>query len=66
MVSGNGSGKENVFDIANEMKTVMFDDVGVFRNGKGMQTALAKVQELRNASSKSRSRIPVRFSTSIC
>ena len=43
----NGSGKENVFDIGNEMKAVMFDDVGVFRTEKGMKAALAKVVELK-------------------
>jgi succinate dehydrogenase / fumarate reductase flavoprotein subunit len=43
----NGSGKENVFDIGNEMKKVMFDDVGVFRTEAGMQNALAKVNELQ-------------------
>jgi succinate dehydrogenase / fumarate reductase, flavoprotein subunit len=43
----NGSGKENVFDIGNEMKKVMFDDVGVFRTEAGMKNALAKVSELQ-------------------
>jgi succinate dehydrogenase / fumarate reductase, flavoprotein subunit len=43
----NGSGKENVFDIGNEMKKVMFDDVGVFRTEEGMKNALAKVNELQ-------------------
>ena len=43
----NGSGKENVFDIGNEMKAVMFDDVGVFRTEKGMKAALKKVNELQ-------------------
>ena len=42
-----GSGKENVFDIGNEMKSVMFDDVGVFRTEDGMKAALAKVNELQ-------------------
>jgi succinate dehydrogenase / fumarate reductase flavoprotein subunit len=42
-----GSGKENVFDIGGEMKSVMFDDVGVFRTEKGMEAALAKVNELQ-------------------
>jgi len=42
-----GSGKENVFDIGNEMKTIMFDDVGVFRTEEGMAAALAKVNELQ-------------------
>jgi len=42
-----GSGKANVFDIGNEMKSIMFDDVGVFRTEEGMQAALAKVNELQ-------------------
>jgi len=42
-----GSGKENVFDIGNEMKSIMFDDVGVFRTEEGMKAALAKVNELQ-------------------
>jgi succinate dehydrogenase / fumarate reductase flavoprotein subunit len=42
-----GSGKANVFDIGNEMKAVMFDDVGVFRTQAGMVAALAKVNELQ-------------------
>jgi succinate dehydrogenase / fumarate reductase flavoprotein subunit len=42
-----GSGKANVFDIGNEMKSVMFDDVGVFRTEEGMKAALAKVNELQ-------------------
>ena len=43
----NGSGKENVFDIGNEMKSIMFDDVGVFRTEDGMAAALKKVNELQ-------------------
>jgi succinate dehydrogenase / fumarate reductase flavoprotein subunit len=43
----NGSGKENVFDIGNEMKSIMFDDVGVFRTEEGMKAALDKVVELK-------------------
>ncbi len=40
-------GSENAFDIANEMKSVMFDHVGVFRTEDGMRQALTKVRELR-------------------
>ncbi len=40
-------GTENAFDIAREMKKVMFDDMGIFRSGKGMQNALKKVRELQ-------------------
>ena len=42
-----GSGKENVYDLSNEMKKVMFADVGIYRNEKDMQTALEKVRELK-------------------
>ena len=42
-----GSGKENVFDISTEMKKVMFDDVGIYRNEKGMAEALEKVKVLQ-------------------
>jgi len=40
-------GKENTFDIATEMKKVMFDEMGIFRSGKGMQHALEVVRELK-------------------
>ncbi|MDI6770254.1 MAG: FAD-binding protein [Anaerolineales bacterium] len=40
-------GKENAFDIAREMKKVMFDDMGIFRSGQGMQNALEKIRELQ-------------------
>jgi succinate dehydrogenase / fumarate reductase flavoprotein subunit len=43
----NGSGKENAFDIATEMKSVMFADVGIYRNQADMEKALAKVRELK-------------------
>ncbi len=43
----NGSGKENAFDISNEMKKVMFEDVGIYRNEKDMTAALEKVRELQ-------------------
>ncbi len=42
-----GSGKENVYDLSNEMKKVMFADVGIYRNEKDMQAALEKVRELK-------------------
>lgn len=41
-----GSGKEKAADIANEMKSVMFEHAGVFRTEEGMQQALTKVREL--------------------
>ncbi|HUI89736.1 MAG TPA: FAD-dependent oxidoreductase [Anaerolineales bacterium] len=40
-----GSGKENAFDISREMKKVMFEDVGIYRNEKGMKSALEKIAE---------------------
>ncbi len=42
-----GSGKAKAADIANEMKTVMFEHVGVFRTEAGMEMAVEKVRELR-------------------
>ena len=43
----NGSGKENVFKLSNELKKVMFSDVGIYRNEKDMLSALEKVRELK-------------------
>jgi succinate dehydrogenase / fumarate reductase flavoprotein subunit len=40
-------GCENAFDIATTMKKVMFDDMGIFRSGKGMENALKIVRELK-------------------
>jgi succinate dehydrogenase / fumarate reductase flavoprotein subunit len=40
-------GKENAFDIGREMKKVMFDDMGIFRSEKGMQSALEVVRGLK-------------------
>ncbi|MBN2115433.1 MAG: succinate dehydrogenase flavoprotein subunit [Anaerolineales bacterium] len=42
-----GSGQENAFEINAEMKTIMFDDVGVYRTEKGMKEALEKVWALQ-------------------
>jgi succinate dehydrogenase / fumarate reductase flavoprotein subunit len=42
-----GSGKENTFDIATEMKKTMFDLVGIYRTGKGMEEAIDKIKELK-------------------
>jgi len=44
----NGSGKENAFELANEMKKTMFDLVGIYRTGKGMEEAIDKVKELKD------------------
>lgn len=43
----NGPGKENAFDISTEMKKVMFEDVGIYRSGSIMESALDKVLELK-------------------
>ena len=43
----NGSGKENAFDIAVEMKKIMFDEVGIYRSEKGMRVAIEKIRELK-------------------
>jgi succinate dehydrogenase / fumarate reductase flavoprotein subunit len=42
-----GTGKENAFDIASEMKKVMFDYVGIYRTEKDMQAATEKIRELQ-------------------
>ena len=39
--------EENAFDISNELKNVMFTDVGIYRTGSGMENALDKLQELK-------------------
>jgi succinate dehydrogenase / fumarate reductase flavoprotein subunit len=44
----NGSGSENVFKLSNELKKVMFADVGIYRNEKDMTSALEKVRELKS------------------
>lgn len=43
----NGSGKANAYDLSNQLKKVMFEDVGIYRNEKGMSAALEKVRELK-------------------
>src|SRR5215216_3572326 len=43
----NGTGKENAFDISTAMKKLMFDDVGIYRSGSIMESALDKVLELK-------------------
>jgi succinate dehydrogenase / fumarate reductase flavoprotein subunit len=44
----NGSGKENAFTISTEMKKVMFDEVGIYRTGTVMESALDKILELKD------------------
>jgi len=43
----NCNGEEKAYTIGNEMKAIMFDEVGVFRIQEGMDKALAKVRELQ-------------------
>jgi len=43
----NSRGEEKAYLIGNEMKSVMFDEVGVFRTAVGMEKALEKVRELQ-------------------
>jgi succinate dehydrogenase flavoprotein subunit len=42
-----GSGKENAFDIATDLKNVMFEGVGIYRNEQGMRNAIDRLAELR-------------------
>jgi succinate dehydrogenase / fumarate reductase flavoprotein subunit len=42
-----GSGKENAFDIATDLKNVMFEGVGIYRNEKDMRKAIDALGELR-------------------
>ena len=43
----NGAGKENAFTISTEMKKVMFEEVGIYRTGTIMESALDKILELK-------------------
>jgi len=43
----NADGSENMFDIATTMKKVMFDDMGIFRSGKGMEETLQTIRQLK-------------------
>jgi len=42
-----GDGSEKVAELAQEMKAMMFDLVGVFRHKEGLDEAVTKMQELR-------------------
>jgi len=42
-----GTGRENAYDISNEMKNIMFTDVGVYRTEEGMTEALNRIRELK-------------------
>ncbi len=43
LISG---GKENVYKVREAMQDVLMDYVGIFRNGKDLQTAVDKLQEI--------------------
>ena len=43
----NGSGKASVYDLSNEMKKVMFSEVGIYRDGSAMEDAIDRIQELK-------------------
>ncbi|MBN1303412.1 MAG: FAD-binding protein [Anaerolineales bacterium] len=42
-----GDGSETIYGISNEMKSEMFDNMGVFRTEEGMTHALEKIRELK-------------------
>jgi len=44
----NADGNERLSDIAQEMKEIMFEHVGVFRVEEGMQEAVDKIRELKD------------------
>lgn len=43
----NGSGATNAYDLSNEMKHVMFSEVGIYRNEKDMQSAVDKIRDMQ-------------------
>jgi succinate dehydrogenase / fumarate reductase flavoprotein subunit len=43
----NGDGTENAAHLGEEMRRVMFEDVGVFRTEEGLERAIEKIQQLR-------------------
>lgn len=45
-------GKENVFDVRNAMQDELMDRVGIFRNGKNLQTAVDNLQEINERAGK--------------
>ncbi|MBN2061533.1 MAG: fumarate reductase flavoprotein subunit [Deltaproteobacteria bacterium] len=51
LISGK-DGKENVYTIRNAMQDELMDRVGIFRNGKDLQTAVNKLQEIHDRSKK--------------
>jgi fumarate reductase flavoprotein subunit len=54
-----GDGKYNIFEIKNKMKDVMWEHVAIFRNGEGLEKAVAELEELykesRNVTIKTKS-----------
>ena len=42
----NNSGHENVYELKNAMKDIMEEDVGIFRDGKGLEDAVARLEEI--------------------
>ncbi|KIM08987.1 MAG: fumarate reductase [Sulfurovum sp. FS08-3] len=40
------NGKENIFDIKDEMRSIMQEEVGIFRNEEGLQRAVKRLEEL--------------------
>jgi succinate dehydrogenase / fumarate reductase flavoprotein subunit len=43
----NGDGNENIIEVANEMKEVMSEHVGVFRVEEGMKQAVDKIRDVK-------------------
>ncbi|MEA2029010.1 MAG: fumarate reductase flavoprotein subunit [Campylobacterota bacterium] len=39
-------GNENIFDIKDEMRNIMQEEVGIFRNGEGLAKAVKRLEEL--------------------
>ncbi len=39
-------GKENIYDIKDKMRTIMQEKVGIFRNGKDLESAVEELKEL--------------------
>jgi fumarate reductase flavoprotein subunit len=40
------SGNENIFDIKDAMRNIMQEEVGIFRNGEGLEKAVKELEEL--------------------
>lgn len=46
------NGKENPFELRDQMEKTLMDYVGIFRNGEGLQTAVDQLREIHNRSLK--------------